>query len=61
MAEGEAGTHSDRWAENKDETATGVEADLGLVLRAKNFAITAGLQSNSFKYFEATVGLGIMF
>lgn len=61
MAEGEAGTHSDRWAENKDETATGVEADLGLVLRAKNFAITAGVQSNSFKYFEATVGLGIMF
>ena len=61
MAEGETGTHSDRWAENKDETATGVEADLGLVLRAKNFAITAGVQSNSFKYFEATVGLGIMF
>lgn len=61
MAEGETGTHSDRWAENKDETAIGVEADLGLVLRAKNFAITAGVQSNSFKYFEATVGLGIMF
>ena len=61
IAEGEAGTHSDRWAENKDETSTGVEADLGLVLRAKNFAITAGVQSNSFKYFEATVGLGIMF
>lgn len=61
MAEGEAGTHSDRWAENKDETATGVEADLGLVFRAKNFAFTAGVQSNSFKYFEATVGLGIMF
>lgn len=61
MAEGEAGTHSDRWAENKDETATGVEADLGLVFRANNFAFTAGVQSNSFKYFEATVGLGIMF
>lgn len=61
MAEGETGTHSDKWAENKDETATGVEADLGLVLRLKNFAITAGVQSNSFKYFEATVGVGIMF
>lgn len=61
MADGEVGTSSDKWAENVDETFTGVEADLGLVLRAKNFAITAGVQSNSFKYFEATVGIGIMF
>ena len=61
IAEGESGTHSDKWAENKDGSATGVEADLGLVFRAKNFAITAGVQSNSFKYFEATLGIGIMF
>ena len=61
MAEGESGTNSNQWAENTDETFKGIEADLGLVLRAKNFAITAGVQSNSFKYFEATVGLGIMF
>ena len=61
MAEGESGTHSDKWAENTDESCNGVEADLGLVLRTKNFAISAGIQSNSFKYFEATVGVGIMF
>ena len=61
IAEGESGTHSDKWAENKDDSATGIEADLGLVFRAKNFAITAGVQSNSFKYFEATLGIGIMF
>ena len=61
MAEGESGTNSDQWAENQDQTFNGIEADLGLVLRMKNFAITAGMQSNSFKYFEATVGLGIMF
>lgn len=61
MAEGESGTNSDSWAENTDETFKGVEADLGLVLRAKNFAVSAGIQSNSFKYFEATVGVGIMF
>lgn len=61
MAQGETGTHSDQWAENVDETFNGIETDLGLVLRAKNFAITAGVQCNSFKYFEATVGLGIMF
>lgn len=61
MAEGESGTNSNQWAENTDETFTGVEADLGLVLRAGNFAISAGVQSNNFKYFEATVGVGIMF
>lgn len=63
IAEGDLqnGVSSDRWAENTDETFKGVEADLGLVLRAKNFAVSAGIQSNSFKYFEATVGVGIMF
>lgn len=61
MAEGESGTNSDKWAENSDESYNGVEADLGLVLRTGNVAFTAGVQSNSFKYFEATVGIGIMF
>lgn len=61
MAEGESDINSDQWAENTDETFKGIEADLGLVLRAKNVAFTAGVQSNSFKYFEATVGIGIMF
>ena len=61
IAEGESGTNTDTWAENTDETYSGIEADLGLVLRAGNFAISAGVQSNSFKYFEATVGIGIMF
>ena len=61
MAEGESGTNSDQWAENQDETFKGIEADLGLVLRMKNIALSAGLQSNSFKYFEATLGVGIMF
>jgi opacity protein-like surface antigen len=49
------------WAENTDKTYTGVEAELGLILRAKNFAVSAGIQSNSFKYMEATIGVGIMF
>ena len=61
MAEGETGTSSDLWAENTDQTFNGIEADLGLVLRAKNIAFSAGVQSISFKYFEATVGIGIMF
>lgn len=50
-----------RWIENTDETYTGIEAETGLVLRAKNIAFSAGVQSNSFKYMEATVGIGIMF
>lgn len=60
LAEGQDGAEG-TWAENTDETFKGIEADLGLVLRMKNIAITAGIQSNQFKYYEATVGLGIMF
>ena len=61
MADGVSGTNSNKWAENVDDSYTGIEADLGLVLRTGNVAFTAGVQSNSFKYFEATVGIGIMF
>ena len=61
MADGVSGSTTDLWAENQDETFKGIEADLGLVLRGKNIAFSAGIQSNSSKYFEATVGIGIMF
>lgn len=61
MADGESGVNSDKWAENTDDSVSGIEADLGLVLRLKNVALSAGLQSNSFKYFEGTLGIGIMF
>lgn len=49
------------WAENQDKTYTGAEAELGLIFRNKNFAVSAGIQTNSFKYVEATIGVGIMF
>lgn len=49
------------WAECNDLSYSGVEVDLGCVLRAKSVAFTAGIQSNSFKYWETTVGIGIMF
>jgi hypothetical protein len=35
--------------------------EAGLILRAKNIALSAGIQTNSFKYVEATIGVGIMF
>lgn len=49
------------WAENTDKSTKGVEAELGVILRLKNIAFSAGVQSNSFEYWEATVGIGIMF
>lgn len=39
----------------------GYEAEAGLILRLGGFALSAGVQTNQFKYFEANVGLGIMF
>lgn len=54
-------TQDEQWAENTDDTYDGVEVDLGGILRIKNFAFSAGVQTNQFKYWEATLGLGIMF
>lgn len=52
---------SGEWAENTDQTYKGIEAEVGGIYRIKNFALSAGVQTNSFKYWEATLGLGIMF
>ena len=49
------------WIKNTDHSYTGVEAELGLILRFGGFAISAGAQTNQFKYVEANVGIGIMF
>jgi len=49
------------WAENVDESYKGIEAELGGIYRIKNIALSAGVQTNSFKYWEATLGVGIMF
>lgn len=40
---------------------SGVEAELGLVFRMGGFAIMAGAQTIMFKYYEANVGIGVMF
>ena len=39
----------------------GYEAELGAILRLGAFAISAGVQTNQFKYYEANVGIGVMF
>lgn len=49
------------WVKNIDHSYDGIEVDFGCILRIKNFAISAGYQTNKFKYHEATIGAGIMF
>ena len=40
---------------------TGYEAELGLIFRTGIVAFSAGVQTNQFKYYEANVGIGLMF
>lgn len=49
------------WKKNVDESANGVEAEVGAIYRLKNLAMSLGFQTNSFKYAEVTLGVGIMF
>lgn len=50
-----------RWAEASQHSYTGLESEIGLIYRMKNFAISCGVQDNRFKYWEANVGIAIMF
>lgn len=49
------------WRKNTDESANGFEAEIGAIYRLNNLAMSLGFQTNSFKYAEVTVGVGIMF
>ena len=40
---------------------SGFEAELGAIYRLGAVAFSAGVQTNQFKYFEANVGIGVMF
>lgn len=40
---------------------TGFETEVGTILRFGIFSISAGVQTNSFKFVEANVGIGVMF
>ena len=39
---------------------SGLEADTGLILRFGGYVLSAGVQTNSFKFYEANIGIGIM-
>lgn len=49
------------WRKNTDESANGFEAEVGAIYRLNNLAMSLGFQTNSFKYAEITLGVGIMF
>lgn len=49
------------WARVTDNSFTGYEVELGMVYRTGVFALSAGVQTNQFKYYEANVGIGVMF
>ena len=40
---------------------TGFEVELGALFRIGPVSISAGVQTNQFKYYEANVGIGVMF
>lgn len=50
-----------RYAEVIPSSFRGLELETGLIFRWKGLAVTAGAQTTQFKYFEANLGLGIMF
>lgn len=46
---------------NTDHSASGVAAEIGLIGKLKNFALSAGCQTVNFKYMEISAGIGIFF
>ncbi len=44
-----------------ESTNSGAEVELGAILRLGKFALSAGVQTNSFNYYEANIGVGVMF
>ncbi len=49
------------WARVESTSYIGYEVELGAILRLGNFAISAGVQTNGFKYYELNAGIGVMF
>lgn len=47
--------------EYENASYKGLEAEVGLIARFGIFALSAGVQTNSFKYMEFNVGVGVLF
>lgn len=50
-----------KWGKNKDHSQEGVEAEIGGILSAGPMVFSLGLQTNSFKYLEGNLGIGVIF
>ncbi len=50
-----------RWAEAADHTYKGLEAEVGAIYRFGNYAVSAGVETTQCQYWEANVGVAIMF
>lgn len=50
-----------QFIKNTDHSASGVAAEIGLIGKLKNFALSAGCQTVNFKYMEISAGIGIFF
>lgn len=52
---------SDNWFKNIDHSHDSFEAEVGFIYRVNAFSVMAGIQTNSFAYTEANIGIGVMF
>lgn len=54
-------TTDNEWLKNSDHSHQGIEVEGGVVYRFKALSLMAGVQTNSFAYSEASIGIGVMF
>lgn len=50
-----------RWAEAAEHTFKGIESEIGAIYRWKDYAVSLGVENTKFKYWEANVGIAVMF
>lgn len=50
-----------KWGKNKDHSVEGMEAEAGCILSVGPMVFSLGLQTNSFKYLEGNLGIGVIF
>lgn len=55
------GSTSNVWVKLASQSVSGVEADVNLLFKMKRLGINAGLTTINFKYFEASLGIGLWF
>lgn len=49
------------WIEQPERSYKGVEAEVGAIVKFGVFALSAGVQTNSFQYWEGNFGVGVIF